>query len=365
MNFRFFYFYLLEEASSEDGHVFGIKDLIQAIAIVIISEGVAELIDVITIGAINWDINMWVDDFPALGEEVPVKKITRVPGGKAANVAVAAARVTDKNRVSLFGALGDDDIAKTQIRILVNEGVDTSRIKFVRDVESGQAYITIDKKGSNFIETLFAANHEFLPEDLFQPSRLDAIKQSNVIAISDPIIPTAEKVATLGSKKGATILYDAGTKLEVGFKKLKGVLLRTSVLILNSAESKRMVGSTDPSEVRGKLKKYDLDIGVIVKLGEKGCAYAGRNDETLVLPALPLERFSLKVVNTVGCGDAFLGVLAASLSQGFSEAQALERANVAGGLKATRAETRGSPYKKELETYLEAWRTQCQRKEME
>ncbi len=365
MNFGFFYFYLLDEVGCADGHVFAIEDLIQAMALVIMHESVARLTDIITVGAINWDINMWVDDFPALGEEVPVKKITRVPGGKAANVAVAAARVTDKNRVSLFGALGDDDIAKTQIRILLNEGVDTSHIKFVRGVESGQAYITIDKNGSNSIETLFAANHEFLPEDLLQLTRLATIKQSNVIVICDPIISTAEKVAALGSKKGATILYDAGTKLDVGFKSLKGVLLHTSVLILNSVESKRIAGSTVPSEVRRMLKKYDLDIGVIVKLGGKGCAYAGRNDETLVFPALPVERFSLKVVNTVGCGDAFLGVLAASLSQGFSEAQALERANVAGGLKATRAETRGSPYKKELETYLEAWKTQCQRKEME
>jgi ribokinase len=365
MSFGFFYFYLLEETSSEDGHVFGIKDLIQAMATVTMSEGVAGLIDVITIGAINWDVSLWVGDFPALGEEVPVKKITRVPGGKAANVAVAAARVTDKKRVSLFGALGADDISKTQIRVLLNEGVDISCIKFVRGVESGQAYITIDKNGSNIIETLFAANHEFLPEDLFQPSRLAAIKQCKVIAISDPIIPTAEKVAAMGIEKGATILYDAGTKLEVGLKKLKSVLLHTSVLILNSVESKTMAASTNPSKVREKLKEFDLDVAVIVKLGEKGCAYAGKSDETLVFPALPLEKFSLKVVNTVGCGDAFLGVLAASLSQGFSEAQALERANVAGGLKATRAETRGSPRKKELETYLEAWRTQCQHKEME
>jgi ribokinase len=357
MNPGFFYFYLLDEVCRASGHVFGIKDLIQTVALVIMDVSVAKLIDVITIGAVNWDINMWVDNFPALGEEVPVKKITRVPGGKAANVAVAAARVTEKNRVSLFGALGDDDIAKTQIRILLSEGVDTSHIKFVHGVESGQAYITIDKKGSNFIETLFAANHEFLPDDLLQPSRLAAINQSKVIAISDPVIPTAEKVAVLGGKKGATILYDAGTRLDVGFKKLEGVLSHTAILVLNSVESKRVAGSTDPSEVRGILKKYDLDIGVIVKLGEKGCAYTGRNDETLVLPALPLERLSLKVVNTVGCGDAFLGVLAASLSQGFSEAQALKRANVAGGLKATRAETRGSPYKKELESYLEAWRT--------
>jgi ribokinase len=317
---------------------------------------VTGLTDVITIGAINWDMTMWVDEFPAIGEEVPVLRITRVPGGKAANAAVAAARVSETGTVSLFGALGDDDIGRSQIGILADERVDTSRIKIVHGTESGQAYITIDKKGSNFIQTLFGANHEFLPEDLLQHGRLVNIMQSKVIAISDPVIPTAEKIAILGSENNAVVLYDAGTKLRSGIEKLKGVLLHTSMLLLNSVESQRLAGSNDPLEVRRKLMKFGLDIGVVVKLGEKGCAYAGRKDDKLVLPALPLGRFSLKAVSTVGCGDAFLGVLAASLAQGFSETESLERANVAGGLKATKAETRGSPYKNELEETLEACR---------
>jgi ribokinase len=330
--------------------------LISRKSIVNASRRVTGLIDVITIGAINWDINMWVDEFPAIGEEVPVLKITRVPGGKAANTAVAAARVSKTGTVSLFGALGDDDIGRSQIGELAHEQVDTTHIKIVHGGESGQAYITIDKRGSNFIQTLFGANHEFLEEDLLQHSRLVAIRQSKVIAISDPVIPTAEKIAMLGSENGAAILYDAGTKLRHGLEKLKGVLLHTSILLLNAVESQKLADSNDPLEVRGKLKELDLDIGVVVKLGERGCAYAGRNDEKLVMPALPLERFSSKVVSTVGCGDAFLGVFAASLAEGFSEAESLERANVAGGLKATKAETRGGPNKIELEQTLEAWR---------
>jgi len=314
------------------------------------------LIDVIAVGAINWDVNIWLDEFPLVGEEASVQRVTRVPGGKAANVAVAAARVSEVKKVSLFGAIGDDDLGRIQVRILVDEHVETGHIKVVRGVESGQAYITIDRKGSNFIETLFGANHEFLPADLLQQSRLTAIKNSKVIAVSDPVVPTAKKIAALGSESGATILYDAGTKLQTGLETLKDVLLHTSILLLNSVESQRLVGSNDPTEVRERLKKLDLDVGVIVKLGEKGCAYVGRNDEKLVLQALPLDRLRLNVVSTVGCGDAFLGVFAASLSQGLSETESLERANTAGGLKATKAETRGSPSKQELETLLEAWK---------
>jgi ribokinase len=314
------------------------------------------LADVITIGAINWDINIWVDDLPAVGEEVPIKEITRVPGGKAANVAVAAARVSDQGRIALFGALGDDDIGTKQAEILAREGIDVSQIKSVSGYESGQAYITIDKNGSNIIETVFGANHQFFPEDLLQPSRLAAISECKVIAVSDPLIQTAERISALGVERGAIILYDAGTKLQAGVKKLNKVLKNTSILVMNSVESEKLTGSTEASGVREKLKDYDLDIGVIVKLGDKGCAYAGRNEEVLNLPALPLEKLGMKVVNTTGCGDAFLGVFAASIAQGFSEAQSLERATVAGGLKATKAETRCSLDKQTFEKTLELWR---------
>ena len=45
------------------------------------------------IGALNWDINLFVKHIPKPGEEVVVTRIDRVPGGKGGNVAVAAARI--------------------------------------------------------------------------------------------------------------------------------------------------------------------------------------------------------------------------------------------------------------------------------
>lgn len=60
----------------------------------------------------------------------------------------------------------------------------------------------------------------------------------------------------------------------------------------------------------------------------------------------------MKTVNTVGCGDAFLGVFAAYKAEGLSDEEALRRANAAGAYKATRRETRGSPARKQLEKFL-------------
>lgn len=105
------------------------------------------LVEVVAAGAINWDINLFVGEFPRPGEEMPVIRITRVPGGKAGNVAVAAARLLGSGQVGIIGALGRDEISETQLQLLNSEGVDTSAISRKADVESGQAYIVTDQIG--------------------------------------------------------------------------------------------------------------------------------------------------------------------------------------------------------------------------
>jgi hypothetical protein len=59
------------------------------------------LIKIIVAGSINWDINLFVQKFPRPGEEMPVARIARVPGGKAGNVSVTAAR---PSQVGIIGA---------------------------------------------------------------------------------------------------------------------------------------------------------------------------------------------------------------------------------------------------------------------
>jgi sugar/nucleoside kinase (ribokinase family) len=81
------------------------------------------LLKTLVIGAINWDINLFVNKFPRGGEEVVVTHITRVPGGKAGNVAVAAARILGPNQAAVIGGLGKDTIATAQTEIFKQEAL--------------------------------------------------------------------------------------------------------------------------------------------------------------------------------------------------------------------------------------------------
>lgn len=309
------------------------------------------MVNVITCGAINSDIKLFVQRFPKTGEEVPIKEIGRVPGGKAANVAVAAARILDPNTVSIFGGVGNDDIGKEQINILKKERVVTDGIKIVNGVESGQAYIVIDEAGQNVIHTYFGANNEIAPQDLLVPERISLIKEAQVIAISDPPLATAEMLAKLGSESDAKVLWDPGTKVLKGLPVLSKCIRFVNYLLLNEIEAETLSGFKDLSDAAAELSKINEDIKIIFKQGKNGCTYV-HDHKLLKIEGIDLQKIGLNVVSTVGCGDAFYGVFTAFLSIGHSEKDALFYANAAGALNATRPETRGSPTKRKLEIFF-------------
>ena len=311
------------------------------------------MVDVTVLGAVNLDINLFVKRFPEIGEEVPVERITRVPGGKAANVAVAAARILGKGRASVVGCLGRDAIAETQMKILEEEGVVTSGIELLDGEESGQAYIIIDEAGRNVINTYFGANMRLSPDILTAPQALTLLRKSSTITVIDPPTQTIRKAVSIGRKEGKTVVWDAGVRSVLGVERLKEILEKVDYIVINEVELRNLTGESDPSNAERILSRINSNIRLVAKLGNRGCMMI-TSDGAAGAKAVDLERLGLKVVNTVGCGDAFLGVFIASKAEGLSDKEALERANLAGALKATKQETRGSPSKDDLDRYLES-----------
>ena len=314
------------------------------------------MVDLVCCGAINWDINLFSERLPRTGEEVPVNEIRRVSGGTAANVSVAAARILGPGRVAFIGALGDDDIARTQLSILEEEGVDASGILIAPGVESGQAYITIGSKGENEIHTYFGANLHLTRQSLAEPERSGLIKEAKATVIMDPPLEVAKGMAELGQTSGGTVIWDPGVYAELGVEALSHVLEDVDYFILNHLEFENLLGTSDPGEVSGLLAAEKRGIRAIIKRGAEGCTLCGGLPEaTIHVGAVPLGRLGLDVVNTVGCGDAFIGAFAAAKVGGMGDMEALRRGCAAGSFKATRLETRGGPTGEELEDLLLSW----------
>ena len=309
------------------------------------------MIKVVVIGAVNWDINLFIKEFRQKGEEVVVNRITRVPGGKAGNTSVAAARILGLDKVAILGSLGKDSVGSQQTEIFEHEGVVTAGLKYCEEVESGQAYIAIDDEGTNIIHKYPGANAMITPQDLKDPVRHNLISEASVITIMDPPYETAEKLAQIGKGFGKVVAWDPGVISELGLERVRSLLENVDYIVANEHEILNLTGSADPSVAAKRLREVGSQMRVVMKLGGKGCVMYD-NEKPEVLPSFDLSTIGLKVVNTVGCGDAFLGAFVAALSEGRSDTEALRWGNCAGGLKSTKFETRGSPTREALLKYL-------------
>ena len=98
------------------------------------------------VGSINVDFVARMERLPQPGETVPAHQLNRLPGGKGANQAVAAARLGAK--VRMIGAVGDDPLADEAVAGLVEAGVE---LDVERKGQTGVALIYVDAAGENEI----------------------------------------------------------------------------------------------------------------------------------------------------------------------------------------------------------------------
>ena len=304
---------------------------------------------ILVCGAINWDTTLFVERFPNPGEEVRATKVISVPGGKAANTAVAGAKILGTNNVGVIGMLGADSIAENQIKILENEGIDTSLIFRHKGMLSGQAYVIVDRKGENVILTYQAANLAIMPEEVAQPKVLSAIDNSSTVIVIDPPLDTAGSLITYASNARKRIIWSPALLTSYGISALQKYLSHVDYLILNQQEAGSLTSIEDGVEACSKISNSLSGINVVVTLGDKGCTLC-TNGKNMIIPPLDFSS-ALRIVSTVGAGDAFLGAFGAFKLKGFEDAQALYLANVAAALKASREDTRASPTFEEITRY--------------
>lgn len=303
---------------------------------------------ILVCGAINWDTTLFVDRFPNPGQEVRVVKVISIPGGKAANTAVAAVKILGKNNVGIIGMLGVDGIAENQIKILQNEGIDTSLIFWHNGMLSGQAHVIVDSKGENLILTYQAANLAITPEHVAQPKVLSAIDNSSTMIVIDPPLDTAGSLIIYASEAGKRIIWSPALLTSYGISALQKYFRHVDYLILNQQEARSLTSIYDGVEACSKISKSLSGINVVVTLGDKGCALC-TNGKNMIIPPLDLTSSSdLRIVSTAGAGDAFLGAFGAFKFKGFEDAEALYLANVAAALKSSREDTRASPTFEEI-----------------
>jgi ribokinase len=266
------------------------------------------------VGSANVDLVARCERLPRPGETVTGAVFERLPGGKGANQAVAAARLGAQ--VRFIGRVGGDDLVLQSLRA---EGVDVSGV--VRDDgESGVALILVDAGGENVIVVAPGANGRLAPEDI-------AVGQADAVITQQEIPAAAVAAAAAGAAFHAHNAAPASGPLQLERE--------PDLLVVNRYEHERV------RPYRGL---------VAVTMGAEGAILLER--ERQVAEATPP---AVEPVDGTGAGDAFVAALVLGLLEGRERAEALTRACAAGALAASRAGAQPSlPTAAEVDAILHA-----------
>lgn len=305
---------------------------------------------IIVFGSINMDLVARVQTIARPGETVLSRRADSFFGGKGANQAVAAARMSAAGSVAMAGAVGEDAFGKACLDNLQANGVDAAMIARI-DEPTGCAFITVDGRGENAITVASGANMAVRANLITGRALSDAS-----VLVLQMEVPLAEniKAARLARPKGATIIWNVapvpGSAERVAVAEMLGM---TDVLVVNEHEA-ISVAAMLGVEVGGEYLRAasalarDYCLTCIVTAGSKG-AFAvnadGSRDHVSALPVTP--------VDTTGAGDTFVGVLASALAERREMSEAMRRACIAASLSCLTAGAQaGMPGREALEKAL-------------
>jgi ribokinase len=252
------------------------------------------------VGSINLDLVAWVQRLPRPGETLTDAELTRVPGGKGANQAVAAAKLGAE--VSFVGRVGADDHAALARAGLDEAGVEVS-LQVDETLPTGIAMIFVDREGENEIVVVPAANTSLAG---FEVGNTDAL----VCQLEIPDASIREALA----QTDAFFCLNAAPAREVSDE----ILQRADLVVANSFELDALGSSP-------------LGTLFAVTLGAEGAALMDDGEE--VARAKPPR---VEAVDGTAAGDAFTACLVVSLLEGRDRVEALRRACAAGAIAASR-----------------------------
>ncbi|PYE84907.1 ribokinase [Pseudoroseicyclus aestuarii] len=297
-------------------------------------------------GSVNLDLAAHVATLPAPGETIHALGFDAALGGKGANQAVAAARLA-KGPVRFAAAVGTDANAAQIRRELEANGAPLGDL---RDFPggSGLALIQIDAAGQNAITVVGGANMAW-PDEGPGAAFLEGV-DTLVLQLEVPLA-AVRRAASMAREREIRVILDPAPVGDA--EATRALLPLADVVTPNESEAAALLGwrPTTLDEARRAAQELRaLGPGLaVVKLGEKGLAYAAEAGSGEIAP------FRVTGVDSVAAGDAFCGALSVALDEGQGVEAALRFASACGALTATRRGAAASiPDRDEVERFLAA-----------
>jgi fructokinase len=274
--------------------------------------------DIVTLG------ELLIDLFPVkvgqrLGE---VEAFTPKPGGAPANVAVAAQRLGAST--AFIGKVGQDPFGHALNKVLEAECVDTRGLRFDDEARTTMAVIAMpDVNSAEFFFYRNPGADYRLRTDELDTSLLRGTKAFHFGSLSlthEPARSATYEAARIAREAGALVSYDVNYRPALweepqdALQQAQKMLSKVDLLKVNEQEVALLSGldHIDPTKLDQleQAAKALLQKGptlVVVTLGEHGSYFQTEDGGEYVPP------FKVKIIDAIGCGDAFIAGLLVKL----------------------------------------------------
>lgn len=235
-----------------------------------------------------------VENIAGKNESSPVIDYEEYPGGGAANIAVAIAKLGGKSQ--LISPVGTDFSSSGYEKLLKKAGVDLSRLYSITDRKISKAFIFTDREDNQTTYFYWGASSKFKE---LEPEPVDFVH----LATADCVYNA--KISQISS----FVSFDPGQDLVTYSKEnLETILAHTDILFANKHEIRRVSEMTGMSfsDLRAMI-----DVIVVTYDAEGSRIYRG--SEECAIPVV-----SVKALDPTGAGDAYRAGFLLAYIRGYS-----------------------------------------------
>ncbi len=245
---------------------------------------------------------------------VDVEKFQKKAGGAPANVATALVKLGAS--AEFVGAVGKDSFGRFLIETLNRYEVGTSQVIEDEHLGTTIAYVSIDENGERDFEFMRGADGNISPQQI----DFNAFKDCKIIHLGSAtallgaqLYEVYQAFIEFANQHDKFISFDPNyrdalyhDKQELFVKHCKEVIKHVDLIKVSEEEGQIITGETDHHQMIAAL--HDLGAKIVtLTLGKEGSLVSIENTHKV-------ESIAVKMVDSTGAGDAFIGALLSQIA---------------------------------------------------
>lgn len=290
------------------------------------------------LGSINADHVISVPHFAKPGETLSGKQYHIAYGGKGANQAVAAARLTDFSqdaKVNFIGCIGDDDIGQAMKKAFAQDGINVATITEIPNEMSGIAMIQVADSGENSIVISAGANAH-LSTEVVEKFATEIEQADYLLMQLETPLEAILAAAKLAKQQGVKVVLNPAPARQLPDE----LLSLLDMITPNETETEILTGVKvidEQSAVQAANVFHQKGIEtVLITLGSKGVYVSQKSSMQEQATGEVVAGFRVNAVDTTAAGDTFNGAFLTALLEDKPLAEAIRFAHAAAAISVTR-----------------------------